>query len=290
MAAAAVKAAAEKGTKAVKKIARGQAVKAAKGKTRADKSERRERRARKKRKEERRKAAAKERRQERRRKASKKPRKPPKPSDRDAERAKTYKTRLAKRKRPPKPKRKKRRTKKEAARLSPKNAAEQLYSFAARTLARGEGHLLGVKGKPSPEVKRLQKNMGKIKADGFYGRRTRRRGKELLGRDFPIRKKGGVKRTPPKPPKPDTDEPGREDGADADERSAVQAAEVLLTHARNAPPLNEGRREWFGWKGHGNEVVEAAQEDMGGLVADGIYGRNTRNRGRELTGKLFPAR
>lgn len=66
-------------------------------------------------------------------------------------------------------------------------------------------------------------------------------------------------------------------------RSPQAAASDLLTYFNAGRPL--------GTKDAPSTFVEAAQRDMGGGIAtDGIYGPDTRARGRALIGKVFPPR
>lgn len=68
-------------------------------------------------------------------------------------------------------------------------------------------------------------------------------------------------------------------------RSAEQAARDLYRYVT----ILETRPRRWGDRKNRNPTIKAAQEDMG-LVADGIYGPGTRQRGKELLGKTFPAR
>jgi hypothetical protein len=65
-------------------------------------------------------------------------------------------------------------------------------------------------------------------------------------------------------------------------RSPAAAANDLLAYFNAGRPL--------GTRNAPSTFVQAAQRDMGGLVADGIYGPNTRTRGQALIGKAFPPR
>jgi hypothetical protein len=67
-----------------------------------------------------------------------------------------------------------------------------------------------------------------------------------------------------------------------------QWAEQLYTYALRE--IREGRASGLGTKGAPNARVKAAQDGMGKLAPDGIYGDKTRARGKELTGKTFPER
>ena len=70
----------------------------------------------------------------------------------------------------------------------PEQAAADLYAYAREVLDAGKGHLLGVKGAPSETVRLAQQDMGELVDDGFYGPSVRARGRELLGKIFPIRR------------------------------------------------------------------------------------------------------
>lgn len=74
----------------------------------------------------------------------------------------------------------------------------------------------------------------------------------------------------------------------AAKRSPAQAATELLAYV--TPILAAKRGSELGTKGAPNGFVKAAQLDMGGVTADGIYGPTTRTRGTKLTGKPFPVR
>jgi hypothetical protein len=191
-----------------------------------------------------------------------------------------------------------------------RSAAERLYAYVLREIREGRSANLGSKGNPNPEVLAGQKGMTKVTADGIYGPKTRERGKELTGKPWPAR--GEVTRpkaaTPaPAPPKPRNElpppppvvreEPKPKAKAKAERpapvpaarRSAVQAAEDLLAHAKAAIASGKAASQ-LGSKSAPNQTVALAQADMGELTADGIYGPATRARGKALTGKTFPAR
>jgi hypothetical protein len=65
-------------------------------------------------------------------------------------------------------------------------------------------------------------------------------------------------------------------------RSAQAAASDLLAYFNAGRPLGTGNAP--------SAFVQAAQRDMGGIAADGIYGPQTRSRGQALIGKTFPPR
>lgn len=76
--------------------------------------------------------------------------------------------------------------------------------------------------------------------------------------------------------------------APSSKRSPREAAQALYDFATNA--LHSGRGADLGTKGHPSSFVRAAQQDMGGVTADGFYGPATKDRGRALIGKTFPTR
>jgi hypothetical protein len=71
-------------------------------------------------------------------------------------------------------------------------------------------------------------------------------------------------------------------------RAPIQAARELLEYVSSA--IKSGQGSTLGTKTAPNPAVKAAQIDMGVSPADGIYGPATRNKGKSLTGKDFPAR
>lgn len=198
--------------------------------------------------------------------------------------------------------------------LGSRDAAQQLYRYVAGVISAGKASTLGTKGHPNPEVKRLQLAMGRIQGDGIYGPATRARGKELLGRDFPARRRRrrvpkppSPVRTPPSPqpepeskplafdvpPEPEEPEPEPTPLTELEEpalsqRAPKRAALDLLLYVRGIG--DKGRATALGYKNHPNQTVKDAQRDMGDLVDDGIYGNKTRARGKYLTQQRFPAR
>ena len=70
-------------------------------------------------------------------------------------------------------------------------------------------------------------------------------------------------------------------------RAPLKAAQELLAYVK--PILSAKRGSELGTKGAPNSFVKAAQLDMG-LEPDGIYGPDTRARGKQLLGVTFPAR
>jgi len=188
--------------------------------------------------------------------------------------------------------------------MTPKQAADKLYRYAGDLIRRGRSTRLGTTGKPNREVKRLQGFMKKLKEDGQYGPKTRARGKELLGKDFPVRKRVAKDpleppippRTPPDAPPappPPAPEPGdplpKQEKDELKARSPQKAAEELRIYVKGAPK-KRGRARALGFKNNPSMMVMDAQQDMGKLKKDGIYGNKTRARGKELTGQSFPRR
>jgi len=175
--------------------------------------------------------------------------------------------------------------------LKPREAAERLYAFASMKLQSGQGADLGVKGNPSATVQAFQKAMRRITADGFYGPETRARGKELLGRDFPIRRRvAPSQQLPPEPPPPPAPPAPAPPSPTTPSPAQTQraAAESLLAYVQALG--TRGRAKALGYRAHPNATVRDAQRAMGELTADGIYGPATRRRGKALTGKTFPPR
>jgi len=208
---------------------------------------------------------------------------------------------------------------------TPTQAATFLYSYATEAIRAGKGSSLGTKGHANETVKLAQRDMRKIEADGIYGPKTRARGKELLGKPFPEREATRVpsspvlKQLPPGPPvskpssspatskpssspkpAPATSKPSSSSSAKASPpppasvpagRAPQTAASELLSYVQAVLKRPSGQHAAaFGYKDHPNEVVRAAQKDMGELATDGIYGPSVRARGKALIGKDFPAR
>jgi len=155
---------------------------------------------------------------------------------------------------------------------SPKDAAQALYTYATQLVRSGRGAELGTKDKPNNTVAAAQRDMRKIASDGIYGPKTQARGKELLGMEFPSRYGTGTK-IASKPPVPQLTAANQQQ----------RAAEGLLAYLQS-----KGADQ--GSKGSPSAMVRAAQQQMGGLVADGIYGPATSKRGTQLINKPFPPR
>jgi hypothetical protein len=170
-----------------------------------------------------------------------------------------------------------------------REAARALLNYVSPLARAGNADALGTKDHPSDEVAKLQMEMKLVKSDGIYGPKTAARGKELLGIEFPARNSGKrrVAATPPHvdaidlimkpapvPPPPSTK---------VATHSPLEAASALLALVTHAP-VN------WGSKASPNKLIAAAQKDMGGLTADGVYGPLTASRGAKLLSKPFPAR
>jgi hypothetical protein len=74
-----------------------------------------------------------------------------------------------------------------AAKRAPKQAALDLLAYVTPILAQKRGSELGIKNKPNAVVKAAQLDMGDNPVDGIYGPRTREKGKQLTGKNFPAR-------------------------------------------------------------------------------------------------------
>ena len=193
--------------------------------------------------------------------------------------------------------------------LRPRAAAERLYVYASMKIRSGQAAQLGSRGAPNADVLAFQKAMRLIAADGIYGPKTRARGKELIGKDFPVRRSVAVsKAVAPDPPAPDpTADPLPVKSAEDLTYSSTGAPKLVTAPPAAFPgreiPLTRSPRDAAlallahiqsggarGTRNNRSEVVRLAQADMGALTADGIYGPNTRRRGKALTGKSFPPR
>lgn len=159
-------------------------------------------------------------------------------------------------------------------RKRPKAAA-----LALRTYLKKKGANFGSKRKRSRKVRRLQKKMRKIKADGIVGPKTRRRAK-ALGVRLPRRRKTGAAVAPKPAPQP---RPDPQDMPDAEDvaRSPLEAAEDLRSYLQE-PGAN------FGTGAYPSSVVQEAQYDMGDPNPDGIVGPNTRAYARDQGVTLPP--
>lgn len=170
--------------------------------------------------------------------------------------------------------------------LRKREAAERLYYLVGQLLHSKRYGELGTGANPNQQIARLQAAMGLIEADGIYGPKTRARGKELTGMEFPVRLRAAPTAPPvptPTAPQPPAPEPPIPSEKLTTRDSKFEAAEKLYAHIESG-----GAR---GFKRRPSEDVREAQKTMGGgLVPDGIYGPKTRARGAELLGKPFPPR
>ena len=89
--------------------------------------------------------------------------------------------------------------------MGARDAAQRLYDYVTAELRAGRAAGLGDKTHANATVRAMQTLMRSIVADGIYGPKTRARGKELLGREFPPRE--GKAPPPPPPPPKDKDKP-----------------------------------------------------------------------------------
>jgi hypothetical protein len=156
------------------------------------------------------------------------------------------------------------------AERSPKDAAQALYTYATQLKREGRADELGTKEQPSNFVAAAQRDMRKLQSDGIYGPKTQARGKELLAIEFPNRYGTGSKVAAPVPPLTAANQQQR-------------AAQGLLAYL-------QGQGADQGSKGSPSPMVRAAQQQMGALTADGIYGPATRARGAQLINTPFPPR
>jgi len=187
---------------------------------------------------------------------------------------------------------------------SARQAATDLYAYVVPLIKAGNGAALGTKAEPNDIVRVAQRDM-KITADGSYGDKTRARGKELLGREFPARAPKG--RVPAPAPRSSSSSSSSPAAAPKVLRIEPQPAAKLAAAAPPPPPevpVNEHSPKEaaaallqyvqssgnLGTKAKPSDIVKAAQHDMGKLTADGVYGPKTRERGKQLLGKPFPAR
>lgn len=94
----------------------------------------------------------------------------------------------------------------------------------------------------------------------------------------------------PAPPasKPRPPAPSSSAAPASSNRTPALAAAQLYDYVSAVLKAKKGST--LGTKGAPNATVLAAQRDMGGIVADGIYGLATRTRGKQLIGKTFPPR
>ncbi len=107
---------------------------------------------------------------------------------------------------------------------SARQAATDLYEYAAAAINAGKAASLGDKTHSNPFVKKAQSDMGKLDDDGVYADKTRARGKELLGKPFPARTSKPKAEAPaPKPkttpaPKPSVEVIKQHDNAMAEQK------------------------------------------------------------------------
>jgi hypothetical protein len=182
-----------------------------------------------------------------------------------------------------------------------KEAAKALLAYVSPRIRAGQLSELGTKDAPNDFIANAQRDMRLIASDGVYGPKTQARGKELLGLEFPSRTSNKKRakanaidvlmQPPPEPkqppsaidvlmqPPPAPPPPGKAVPA----HSPLEAASALLALVTHAPV------DW-GTKARPNKLIAAAQKDMGGLTADGVYGPKTQARGAALLHKPFPAR
>jgi peptidoglycan hydrolase-like protein with peptidoglycan-binding domain len=184
---------------------------------------------------------------------------------------------------------------------APRVAAQDLYNYVTELVRADRGAELGSASKPNATVRDAQRDMKLVTADGIYGTKTRARGKELLGREFPARESktrgqplaSSTKPTPAKavviPPHaapavvlehaPAAEPPPPSQPVAP--HSPRESAEAMYVYV-SAPSSDLGSKK------KPNATIRAAQKAMGGLTADGIYGPKTRARIHTLTGRNPP--
>lgn len=188
---------------------------------------------------------------------------------------------------------------------APRVAAQALYDYVTQLVRDGRGAELGSAAKPNVNVREAQRDMKLLTADGIYGTKTRTRGKELLGREFPSREQ----KTRGQPLPSTTTAAPKPTPARAVVLSPHAAPAVVLEHAPAAEPPPPSQpvaahapREAaealyvyvsaphsdLGSKKKPSAHVREAQRDMKQLTADGIYGPKTRARIKALIGKNPP--
>jgi hypothetical protein len=200
---------------------------------------------------------------------------------------------------------------------TPKQAAQQLYTYVVPLIKAGNLAELGAKGKPNHFIANAQRDMRLIESDGIYGPKTAARGKELIGREFPSRtsKKRVSAATLPanwkvEPPGALTAVPEATLPVDPPAGPLPQlwpGAGKVLEQSPPAPSSSSTKRtpkeaaaalyalvhqsdvDW-GTKVHPNTLIAAAQRDMGSVTADGVYGPKTAARAAALLGRAMPAR
>lgn len=201
---------------------------------------------------------------------------------------------------------------------TPKQAAQQLYTYVVPLVKAGNLAELGSKTKPNNFVANCQRDMRLIESDGIYGPKTAARGKELLGREFParspVKKRVSTSATLPpnwkvEPPGALTAVPEATIPVDPPAGPLPQlwpgAAKVLEqmppapSSTKRAPKdaaaalyalvTQDSFQDW-GSRAHPNTLIAAAQRDMGSVTADGVYGPKTAARAAALLGRAMPAR
>jgi hypothetical protein len=164
---------------------------------------------------------------------------------------------------------------------APRVAARELLNLVSPLIRAGRLAELGTKEAPSDEIANLQRDMRGLKSDGIYGPKTQARGKELLGIEFPSR--SGSKRRAQAQPLPAAP-PAPASLATLEVQRAPQEAAHALYELVTTPPVHWGSTE------SPNADIRRAQQDMGRIAADGIYGPKTQARAAALLRQSFPAR
>jgi hypothetical protein len=206
-----------------------------------------------------------------------------------------------------------------SAKYTPEQAASALYLLVTQ----GKNLNWGSKAAPNANIRDAQRDMGGLTADGIYGPLTAARGGKLISKVFPMRpakKKGkpaqSAATTIPSntvqivqsgtssptsqtfPLTPPADQPALRaevspqmatnspETEPAPARTAKQAAQTLYDFA--TAQFRAGKAGELGSKARPSDTVAACQRDMRLIASDGIYGAQTRARGKELLGREFP--
>jgi hypothetical protein len=175
----------------------------------------------------------------------------------------------------------------DASLRAPRVAAQDLYTYVTGLIRAGKSDQLGNASAPNSTIAAAQNDMRLVKVNGVYDAPTRARGKELLGREFPARDSKRVAAVPvTATPAVVLESPAIAPpplSASVAARTPREAAEALLIYVQQ-PGAD------LGSKASPSSIVHDAQQAMGGITADGVYGPQTSKRIAALTGKAAPQR